>query len=285
MVRFKLITLAMCMAAMLPALAQQHAHKHHDDRPVVGVEEFRMQGDSKYARAVSDKIDEMLNKSRRFRVVNLAQLDKVQAELERQKCLIESENLAAQDAGLSCDYIVEGEISSLPVSPVYTNGNRSGYKAGVSFSLRVKNVETGQTLEATSFEAPSITKEMLTPESAIAASIDQIAPEVYRFFRKNFPLEGRIVRITDDGNGKGAKLVIVTLGKIHGMKPGTALMVSAIEELDGEELPTDLGVIKVKELKGNKFSECEVSPKASKAILQHFTANDKLKCVLLGDNK
>ncbi len=285
MVKIKHITLAMCLAAMLPALAQQHAHKPKDDRPVVGVATFSVQGEDKYARAVSDKIDEMLNKSKRFRVVNLAQQDKILAELERQKQLIDSENLAAQDAGLSCDYIVEGDISSLPVSPVYTNGNRSGYKAGVSFSLRVKNVETGQTLEATSFEAPKITKEMLTPESAIAASIDQIAPEVYEFFRKNFPLEGRIMRITDDGNGKGAKTVIVNLGKIHGLAPGTVLMVSAIEDLDGEELPTELGVIKVKELKGNKFSECEVSPKASKSILQHFTANDKMKCVLVGGNK
>ena len=51
--------------------------------------------------------------------------------------------------------------------------------------------------------------------------------------------------------------------------------------LDGEILPTTLGIVTVTALKGEAYSECKVSKKEGKAIYENFNANKQIKCFLI----
>ena len=106
--------------------------------------------------------------------------------------------------------------------------------------------------------------------------IDKIA----EYFRINFPITAKLMKIEKEKNGI-AEIILIKAGKKHGIKVEDKFNVEVLEILDGEILPTTLGIATVTALKGEAYAECKVSKKEGKAIYENFNANKQIKCSLI----
>lgn len=237
-------------------------HAQAESRPVVGVAEFTCDEESPYTRLVTEKVLEMLTNTHRFIVVDRTSRDKVEEELELQKseAFLDSKNLAQQDASLGASMLVTGHIVKIPVYRILNgDGSIRGYKASVAFQLKVVDVSTGISNEAQGFQGKA-SKEMLSPESAVTAAMQSIKDDIYEYFRINFPLTAKIVKVLDK------KTLVINAGKETGVKVGDKFMVQIIELLDGKPYPSDIGTITVKKQSGASFSECDATSKIISVI-------------------
>ena len=138
---------------------------------LTGVAQFSCDGDSKYASLVTEKVVEMLTNTHRFQVVDRTSYDKVHAELEFQKseAFLDSKNRVEQGVAVGAEKMITGHISKIPVYAIKnTNGTIRGYKASVAFQMKVVDVETGLSTQATSFQGQT-SEMMMSPESAEAS--------------------------------------------------------------------------------------------------------------------
>ena len=234
-------------------------HAQAESRPVVGVAEFTCDEESPYTRLVTEKVVEMLTNTHRFIVVDRTSRDKVE-ELQKSEFFLDSKNLARQDASLGASMLVTGHIVKIPVYRILNgDGSIRGYKASVAFLLKVVDVSTGISNEAQGFQGKA-SKEMLSPESAVTAAMQSIKDDIYEYFRINFPLTAKIVKVLDK------KTLVINAGKETGVKVGDKFMVQIIELLDGKPYPSDIGTITVKKQSGASFSECDATSKIISAI-------------------
>lgn len=263
-VTFMLAALAFCSQAQ------------SDTRPVVGVAAFSCDEDATYAGLVTEKVVEMLTNSHRFQVVDRTSNDKVRAELELQKseAFLDSKNLVDQNSAVAAEKMITGHIAKLPVYAIKTNGRLQGYKASVAFQMKVVDVATGLSTEATSFQGKT-SDVMLSPQSAISAAMESLAPQIQKYFTDNFPITGKILKITET-KGTKAKSVLLNIGREEGLKGGENMLVQYVETLEGKPFPNDVAMIKVVKLTGDNFAEASVS-KGGDAIMSHFEAGHPLK--------
>lgn len=275
MIRLFLITICIAVHSLT-------GYAQSDTRPVVGVAPFMCEESSKYAGLVTEKVVEMLTNTHRFRVVDRTSYDKVHAELELQKseAFIDSENTATQGIAVAAEKMITGHIAKIPVYAIKNPyGSVKGYKASVAFQMKIVDVETGLSNEATSFQGQT-SEMMLSPESAVTQSMASLQGELEEYFRVNFPLEGKIVKILDSTNDKAA-LVLLNVGKKQGVKHNDRFRIAHIEMLDGKPYPLVIGEITVTRLSGDDFAECSVPKKIGAELLARFQAAEKLHCNLI----
>ena len=179
--------------------------------------------------------------------------------------------------------MITGEIVKIPVYRIKNgDGSVRGYKASVAFQMKVVDVATGLSTEATSFEGKA-SDECLSPESAVTMAMMSLEDEISEYFRINFPVTAKLMRILKEKNGT-VEVLLIKAGKKQGVKVGDKFKLESMEELDGELLPTTLGTATVTELKGEAYSECKIGKKEGKSIYEHFNANNKIKCSLIIKN-
>lgn len=275
MIRF-IITIIMA-ACIFKGYAQPD-----DDRQVVGVAEFSCKENSPYTGLVTEKFVEMLTNSKRFRVVDRTSREKIMQELELQKseAFIDSENLVEQDVAVAAEKMVTGEIVKIPVYRIKNgDGTVRGYKASVAFQMKIVDVATGVSTEATSFEGKA-SDECLSPESAVTMAMMSLQHKIAEYFRINFPVTAKLMKILKEKNGI-AEVVLIKAGRKQGIRVGDKFNVENLELLDGEVLPTTLGAVTVTTLKGDAYTECKVNKKDGKAIYENFNANRKIRCSLI----
>ena len=150
-------------------------HAQDDNKTVVGVAQFSCQQESPYTHLVTEKVVEMLTNAKRFKVVDRTSRDKIQEELELQKseAFMDSKNLVEQDVAVSAEKLITGEIVKIPVYRMKNaDGSVRGYKASVAFQMKVVDVATGLSTDATSFTGQA-SKECLSPESAVTMAKDE----------------------------------------------------------------------------------------------------------------
>ena len=253
----------------------------NDDREVVGVAAFKIDAESPYASLVTEKVVEVLKNSNRFVVVDRTNRDKVQEELEYQKREeFIGKDVAEQGSSLAAKKLVQGTITKIPVYRIKnSDGSVRGYKASVSFQLKVDDVASQQTTEAMFFEGKA-SKECVSAQAAVQMAMNSLEPALAEYVRTTFPLYGKIMKIVDADQGKAAT-ILIKCGKKHGVKVGDRFSVSAIEILEGEEIPTEIGGITVTKLVGEVFSECKVDKKTQQQLFGMFNANTKLRCTLI----
>ena len=224
----------------------------------------------------------MLTNSKRFRVVDRTSREKITQELELQKseAFIDSDNLVEQDVAVAAEKMITGEIVKIPVYRMKNgDGTIRGYKASVAFQMKIVDVATGLSTEATSFEGKA-SDECLSPESAVTMAMMSLQDRMAEYFRINFPITAKLMKIVKEKNGV-AEIILIKAGKKYGIKVGDKFNVEVLEILDGEILPTTLGIVTVTALKGEAYSECKVSKKEGKAIYENFNANKQIKCSLI----
>lgn len=252
-----------------------------DYRPVVGVAEFTCQEDSPYTGLVTEKVVEMLTNTRRFRVVDRTSIDKIQSELELQKseAFLDSKNRVEQDIAVAAEKMITGHIVKIPVYRIKNpNGSVRGFKASVGFEMKVVDVATGLSNEATSFQGKA-SQECMSPEAAVNLAMQSIQTEIGNWFRNNFPVTCSVVRIVDN------KMILVSVGSEQGVKPGDTFKVEAVDMIDGFPYHKALGEIKIKNVAGPNFSECEVPKKLMEQIRTYFDNAVKLNCELKQSKK
>lgn len=265
-----IIATSLCVLFALNALSQ------NDTRPVVGVAEFSCQENSPYTGLVTEKVVEMLTNTKRFRVVDRTSIDKIHAELELQKseAFIDSKNLVEQDIAVAAEKMITGHIIKIPVYKMRnSDGSTRGYKASVGFEMKVVDVATGLSSEATSFQGKA-SKECLSPEAAVTMAMSSIQNEISEWFKVNFPVTCTIAKIIDD------KTVLIKGGVAQGVMPGNTLIVEVVEELEGMPYHKTLGEIKVKNSSGQYFSECAVPSKVMSGIKTNFDNATNIICTL-----
>ena len=248
-----------------------------DTRPVVGVAQFTCDVKSPYVGLVTEKVVEMLTNTHRFQVVDRTSREKIEEELELQKseAFLDSKNLADQYSAVAAEKMITGHIVKIPVYAVRnTNGTVRGYTGSVAFQMKVVDVESGTSSEATSFQGKT-SKECLSPESAVTMAMQSLQEEIYEYFRLNFPVTAALERCLNETT------ILVTAGSEHGLKLGDRFTIEAIELIGGKPYPTAIGEAKVKKLAGASFSECEVSKKTGKAISDKLAEKVQLRCSLI----
>ncbi|WP_304721492.1 CsgG/HfaB family protein [uncultured Alistipes sp.] len=273
----RIISLFMCIA-----VHSLWGYAQSDTRPVVGVAQFTCDGSYKYAGLVTEKVVEMLTNTHRFQVVDRTSYDKVHAELELQKseAFIDSKNIANQGVAVAAEKMITGHIAKIPVYAMKNpDGSVKGYKASVAFQMKVVDVETGLSTEATSFQGQT-SEIMMSPESAVTQSMFSLQKELEEYFRKNFPLSAEIIKILDYKK-EVAGTLLLNVGKSHGIAVGDQFRVEYIEMLNWKPYPTVIGEITVTKLPGNDFAECSVPKKIGAELLARFQAAEKLNCSLI----
>lgn len=271
-----LVSLFMLFACVLMGRAQT------DLRPVVGVAQFTSDEQSPYCSLVTEKVVEMLTNTRRFRVVDRTSIDKVHEELELQKteAFLDSKNRVEQDAAVAAEQMITGHIIKVPVYRIKNNdGSVRGYKASVAFQMKVVDVATGISTEATSFEGKA-SKECMSPESAVTMAMQSLQEDIYEYFHTNFPVKAKVHRILSEKKG-AAQIVLLSAGKQQGIKIGDKFTVDVIETIDGQPYPTTIGELEVKKLSGEVFSECEADKKTGLPLAEKFKAGAKIVCKLI----
>ena len=252
-----------------------------DARPVVGVAEFSCQEPSPYTGLVTEKVVEMLTNTRRFRVVDRTSIDKIHSELELQKseAFLDSKNRVEQDIAVAAEKMITGHIVKIPVYRIKNpDGSVRGFKASVGFEMKVVDVATGLSSEATSFQGKA-SQECMSPEAAVNMAMQSIQSEIGDWFRTNFHITCSVSRIIDN------KTVLVNAGSDQGVRPGNIFKVEAVEMLDGQPYHKALGEIKIKAVAGPNFSECEVSKKTLEQIRSYFDNEIKIICELKQSKK
>ena len=269
--------MTVCLAA-----SALFAQSQQDTRPVVGVAEFTCDAESPYARLVTEKVVEMLTNTKRFQVVDRTSIDKIHAELELQKseAFLDSKNRVEQDVAVAAEKMITGHITKIPVYAMKNaSGSLRGYKASVAFEMKVVDVATGLSTEATSFQGKA-SDEYLSPESAVTAAMQSLQGDIAEYFRVNFPVTAKIVRVLSEKGGR-ADVILVSAGSEQGIKEGDKFIIENVEMIDGSPYHTELGQAEVKRVAGGGFSECEVEKKAGMAVLEKFKAAGKMQCKLV----
>lgn len=250
-------------------------------KPVIGVAEFTKEVDSKYASAVAEKVVQIVTNTKRFIVVDRTSYDKVKKELEFQKseAFLDSKNTVKQDVALAAQYMIIGNILKMSVYAMKnSDGTVNGYKASVAFTIKVNDVETGNTTEAESFQT-EVSPLMLSPESGVNEALKSIEPKLTSYFIKTFPLTTKICKILTTSN-ESASTVLIVGGRSFGFKEGDKLIVEKNELIDGKPYPSQIGELKIVKIAGDDFSECKVS-NGGKEILSRFNTAEKLTCKLI----
>jgi TolB-like protein len=254
-----------------------------DDRPVVGVYAFTSEIPTDYGKAITEKVYETLINSKRFRVVDRTSIDAVQAELNYQKsgAFINSNGTAPQDSALPANFVVTGQIRQITVSErMNADGSIGGYRASLSFTLKIDEVATGASSQEQSFESKGA-GQSLSPGRAVDGAIRSITPELEEYFANNFPVNAKLVKILQTENGEATSILILG-GNSLGLKEGDKLDVQKIESIQGLPYTTEIGSVKITKIAGDNFSECSVK-KGGKDILDNFNAAANLKCKLIRD--
>ena len=277
----KVLLLMMCIAAH-----SLYGYAQGDARPIVGVAQFSCEGSDKYAGLVTEKVVEVLTNAKRFQVVDRTSYDKVHAELEFQKseAFLDSKNTVDAGVAIAAEKMITGHISKIPVYAM-KNPNRTvkGYKASVDFQLKVVDVATGLSTEASGFQGQT-SQIMLSPESAVTQSMISLQSELAEYFRVNFPLMGKVLKILET-NKDAASTVLINLGKSQGVKVGDKLGVEYEEILDGRPYPTTIAEVAVVKLSGDDFAECSVPKKSGTEVLARFKSATPLICKLIIQSK
>lgn len=252
-----------------------------DDRVVVGVTAFTCDESPRYVGLVTEKVVEMLTNAKRFRVVDRTSSDRVRDELELQKSeeFMDSKNLVEQGASMAAEKIITGHITKIPVYAIKNSvGTVTGYKASVAFQMKIVDVATGLSTDATSFEGKA-SDLMMSPESAVQHAMKSIQTEINQYFKTNFPLQGKVVKlISSDDKVK----VLLNIGKNAGVNVGDKLTVEAIEMIEGQKYPQKIATLEVTSLAGENLSEAVATDKKSgQTITKALSEDKKLECTFI----
>ena len=268
--------LILSFCCLFPSLRGQQ-----NDKMVVGVAQFTSEVNSPFVGAVSEKVVQVVTNTKRFTVVDRTSYDKIKEELEFQKteAFLDSKTTVKQDVAIAAQYIIVGHLVKMNIYTMKNpDGSVNGYKASAAFTLKVNNVETGETTEAEHFQT-SVSPQAASKEQAVNQALQSVEKPLYDYFVKTFPVYAKILRISETKKESAVK-VVVNAGKNSGLIVGSQFVVEYVEILEGKPFPQEIGYLSVNKLVGDDFAECSVQ-KGGKEIFSRFNSAEDIRCKLL----
>ncbi|MGV0846644.1 CsgG/HfaB family protein [Empedobacter falsenii] len=250
------------------------------EKPILGIAQFTSGSNSKFTPSITEMIVKTVTNTKKFIVVDRSSYDKVKEELEFQKSeqFIDSKNVVKQDAALASEFLLIGDLVKMNVFAMKnSDGSINGYKSSYAFTLKINNVETGETIESATFQT-KVSDLMFTSESAINEAFKTVEVDVINYFNKTFPFQSKIVKVTDVKKDQALKVLIIG-GKNEGFSENKKIKVDLVEEIEGRKLKTQIAQLKITKINGD-FSEANVLS-GGQDLLKNFNANLQLVCVLI----
>lgn len=248
---------------------------------VVGVAQFTSEVNSPFVGAVSEKVVQVVSNTKRFTVVDRTSYDKIKEELEFQKteAFLNSKTTVKQDVAIAAQYIIVGHLVKMNIYTMKNpDGSVNGYKASAAFTLKVNNVETGETTETEHFQT-LVSPQAASKEQAVNQALQSVEKPLYDYFVKTFPVYAKILRIPETKKESAVK-VVVNAGKNSGLIVGSQFIVEYVEILEGKPFPQEIGYLSVTKLVGDDFAECSVQ-KGGKEIFSRYNSAENIRCKLL----
>ncbi|MCL2845513.1 MAG: hypothetical protein FWE23_08725 [Chitinivibrionia bacterium] len=279
MFRMKKIAFIMLVALVFSAFAFEQS------RIAVGIPMFSTEAGmnenlQQYARAVTENVVALVTSSRRFTVVNRTGLDMVDDELRFQRTdnsFLDNFDFQVRDEAIAAEKLIMGHINNLAIQLIRNpNGSIAGYRANVSLTLNVTNVETREATESRTFNGV-MSPQMATIQSALTSSLNSLNGDISNWLKAEFPVETAIAEITETRRNS-ARNVRVFGAADYGFSVGSEFNVVSVREISGRTLRSTIGTIKITSLSGD-FSEAEVLS-GGEEILTQFNAGATILCQL-----
>lgn len=250
------------------------------EKPILGISQFTSTSNPKFTLSITEMIVKTVTNTKKFVVVDRSSYDKVKEELEFQKSeqFIDSKNVAKQDAALASEFLLIGDLVKMNVFAMKnSDGSINGYKSSYAFTLKINNVETGETTESATFQT-KVSDLMFTPESAINESFKTVEIDVINYFNKTFPFQSKIVKVIEAKKDQASKVLIIG-GKNEGFVENIKIKVELVEEIEGRKLKTQIGQLKITKINGD-FSEANVV-NGGLDIMKNFNNNQQIVCTVI----
>lgn len=297
--RFVLVLLALLTCIVSSA---------QDDRQTVAVpvavNELGKATFDQYLPPITQKITQILNKSKRFIVVNRSE-DAVRAEREFQskpeffERMLEAKRSGnadavkdiidkdAQYAFLSfdtlstgeiifrgADYILKIELRKLDINKlVNADGSTLGYKTLLGLQLSVVDATTNEVVQAEGFTSTPMKVAMTNPIRSVDESLLTMEYAIYQYMLQAFPVKCRIVKIEDN-------YFVINAGLSQGVVVGDVFNVDRIVKIAGAEVAENIGSMKVKAVTGSGNSVCSAVNNANE-MKESFKNAQHIICTLV----
>ena len=246
--------------------------------------------------SIQETVTNAFVKTKRFNIVDRSKMDALKNEKDLQKSadFIDG-TVIAQGVSLGANFLISGHVISaqaeqMETAPSSTTGQVTRtYKAKLSISLKVIDVETGQVVTSETIEpkagstlggmfgmAPS------TPQAAISKAIKGIEAKIDDFVGTNFPAAFSIAEIQEKDSKGNATKILIAGGSAFGLKKGDKLKVVELLEMEvnGKKLQRkkEIGELKITKVEDENFSICSVSS-GGIDINSKFEAKAKLQII------
>ncbi|MCB9297983.1 MAG: hypothetical protein H6559_33405 [Lewinellaceae bacterium] len=200
---------------------------------------------------------ERLSTNDRIHAIDRNSYTKILEEQSRQhdEQFLRSKIVAEEFNAIGATHMLITKVLSQQSSPQYNDGKLTNYKGEVSVSLTVVDVSTTATKHSETFRETGYGS---SGNAAILKAIESMGWKVDEFFTKAFPIEIRIVKVTDEKNGK-LREALVSAGEKDGVKQGDIFDVVMITPVDlgggqVEYMEDVVGNLKISEVKGDALS-------------------------------
>lgn len=296
------------LALVLLALLACTSSLAQDDRQTVAVpvaiNELGRATFDQYLTPITQKITQILNKSKRFIVVNRSE-EEVQAERDFQSNpefldrMLEAKRSGNMDAvkdimnnnaqykflsfdTLSsgevifrgADYILKIELRKLDINKMTNaDGTTSGYRTLLGIQLSVIDAETNEVIEAEGFTSEPLKVAMTSPVRSVDESLLTMENAIYSYMVKAFPVKCRVVKIEES-------YFVINAGVTQGVKVGDTFTAAQIAKIAGAEVAENIGTLRVKALSGSGNAVCTATAGA-KEINDGFKNAKKITCTLV----
>jgi len=178
-------------------IAVQHFGVIAQNLPIVGVPTFAFVDPvtPNLANQVTEYALSLLKNSGRYTIVDMTSEDQRKIALERAQENYKSENWIDSYKAMNAEVILSGEITSIKFVKI-NHDLQPGYRAAITLTLKLIEVETSKILASTNI-ATKTSELRLTPETALASSLDGINENILLFFKDNLSQVFPILKINE----------------------------------------------------------------------------------------
>lgn len=241
-------------------------------KTTIGLTPFRTNGYNQYEPGIYDAVAAGFQESGRFNIVDRAAWGSIQKERELQKTeeFIDGQ-IAEQGKSVGAESIVVGSINNITTAKqnIVRDNVIVGhyYTASTSVSLKVVNVETGQSSNAISIRANSPfvfggIGGAPSPEAAIVQTYADLKKQVKRWVGQAFPVKVKLVKVLEESDNMGVSKFLISGGSNAGISFKNDMRVVIYEdlEIDGKKIPrtVDIALARAMKIADENFSECKV---------------------------
>ncbi|MBK6351990.1 MAG: hypothetical protein IPF46_00970 [Saprospiraceae bacterium] len=212
--------------------------------PIVGVPTFAFVDPvtPNLANQVTEYALSLLKNSGRYTIVDMTSEDQRKIALDRAKENYKSENWIDSYKAMNAEVILSGEITSIKFVKI-NHDFQPGYRAAITLTLKLIEVETSKILASTNI-ATKTSELRLSPETALASSLDGINENILSFFNENLSQVFPILKINEIKKDQVLNFTC-QIPTVLKMEIGKKFHIVHYELLGGKRIPQIIGEAKI----------------------------------------